>query len=140
MRGGAGVSAPNPAAALLALSAAADSLDAARERIARGDFPGAFSDSRNAIRFASSAVLLREGAMSDSAEGVAHLLATRFPGRFPIEDWLDIESIPEEDSPGLYNIILAAMGRLKKAGEQEAHYALTVAESFVRAAVSEMSL
>ncbi len=139
-KGEVATAAPDPAAALLALSAADDSLHAARERLAGGDYPGSFADSKNAIRFASSSLLMREGFVGETAEGVAGFLARRFPGEFPTDAWLDLERIPDEDSPGLYNILLSAMGRLKKAGEQEAIHALHVAESFVRAAKSEMGL
>ena len=130
------IAAPNPAAALLAMSAASDSIGAARERLARGDFHGSFVDSKNAIRFTSSALLLREGFVSDTAEGVAAYLASSHPGRFPTEEWLELERIPDDDSPGLYNMLLSAMGRLKKAGEQEAIHALSDAESFIAAADS----
>jgi hypothetical protein len=132
--------APDWASALNALSLATDMLILAQERFSRGDYSGAFEYSRNAIRMASSSLLFRDGILSGSLEAtVAHLMK-HYPGVFPVDEWQRLEVIPATDSPGLYNMILSAMGKLKKTGEQEAKEAMKVAGSFITSANSEMGL
>jgi hypothetical protein len=129
---------PDMASALFALELASGMLDSARERFARQDYNGAFEESRNAVRMASSAILFRDGYVSDNLESTVSYLLQRYPGAFPVEGWQGLEDIPLEDTPGLFNMVLSAVGRLKKAGEQEASEALALAAAFVESAWAEM--
>jgi len=130
---------PNRAGALIALQSASDLLLLARELFSHGDFRGALLESRNAIRLSSSALLFSDGVVSDNLETTLAYLSERHPGALPIEEWHRLEEAPDEDSPGLYGMILAAMGKLKKTGRQEAKDAIALAESFILSASAEMS-
>ncbi len=129
---------PDTASAILALQLAAESLGEARARFSRRDYTAALELSRNAMRLASSALLFRDGCVCPTLESASSYLAWRYPGSFPLDEWERLESIPIEDSPGLYNMILSALGKLKKAGEQEATDALSAASIFIESARAEM--
>ncbi len=131
---------PNRAGALIALQSASDLLLLAREHFSHRDFRGALQESRNAIRLASSAVLFSDGVVSGNLESTLAYLSERHPGALPTEEWHRLEEAPDEDSPGLYGMLMAAMGKLKKTGRQEAKDAITLAESFIMSAGAEMSL
>jgi hypothetical protein len=137
---GAASIAPDLQSAINALGLASGMLILAEDCFAKEDYPAAFEHSRNAIRMASSALLFRDGIMSDSLEATAAHLLKRYPGVFPIDGWEQLEAIPLADSPGLYNMLLSLMGKLKKTGEQEAREAILVAGSFIMSANSEMGL
>ena len=131
---------PDPARALFALKMASETLMAANELYSRKEYAGAFVNSRDAIRLVSSALMFRDGYISDTFDGaIAHMLE-RYPGLFPVAEWQQIESFPLESAPGLLNLILRLLGRLKKPGEQEANQALKAASSFVESARAEMVL
>jgi len=138
--GEAAIVSPDRASAQNALRLASDLLSISRERFAEGDYPGAFEQSRNAIRMASAALLFKEGYLSDSLDATTAFLLKRYPGVFPVQEWLGLESMPAEGAPGLYNMILSAMGKIKKTGAQEAKEAILVAESFFMSAESELGL
>lgn len=129
---------PNHTSAMNALRLASGLLLIARESLANKDYPAALEQSRNAIRMASAAILFRDGHVSDSLDATASFLLRRYPGVFPIEEWLNLESLGGENSPGLYNMIMSAMGKIKKTGEQEAREAVLVAESFATSAEMEL--
>ena len=129
---------PDMASAVFALERASYMLESARERFGRRDYPGAFEESRNAIRMASSAMLFRDGYVSENLETTVSYLVQRYPGAFPVEEWQRLEDVPMEDTPGLYNMILGAMGKIKKTGEQEAMEAMALADAFIGSARAEM--
>jgi hypothetical protein len=130
---------PDRASALVALYSASDLLTLAKERFSHRDFHGAVIESRNAIRLASSALLFSEGVVSGSLDATLAYLIEHHPGALPIDEWQRLEETPDADSPGLYNIILGAMGKLKRTGEQEANEAIIVAEAFIASARAEIS-
>jgi hypothetical protein len=131
---------PDRASAAFALATASELLVLANERLGRGDFRGSFEESRNAIRMASSAILFRDGYIADSLDSTLIYLLKHYPGILPLDDWQRLEQMPAYDSPGLYNMLLAAMGKLKKTGEQEAKEAVMVAGAFIESARAEMGL
>lgn len=131
---------PDRASAAFALAAASELLTLARVRLGRKDFSGSFEESRNAIRMASSAILFRDGYVADSFDSTLLYLLKHYPGMLPLDDWQRLEQIPAYDTPGLYNMLLSAMGKLKKTGEQEAKQAVVVAEAFIASARAEMGL
>ncbi len=130
--------APDHASALFALDAAAGLLALAHNHMQRGEFKSSLVESRNAIRMASSALLFRDGIVADSLDTALQYLLRKYPGLLPLEGWQRLESLPDEDAPRLYNLLLSAMGRLKKTGEQEAKEALGIAELFIGSARAEM--
>ncbi len=131
---------PDRIGAVSSLQLASDLLLSAKERFERKDFEGAFEDSRNSVRASSAAIMLQDGYVSDSLDATIAFLSRRYPGVFPVEDWLRLESAPVENGPGLYNMLLSAMGSFKKTREQEAKSAIMVAGSFISSARSEMGL
>ncbi|MFH0884378.1 MAG: hypothetical protein V1861_01570 [Candidatus Micrarchaeota archaeon] len=131
---------PDRASALVALHTASDLLLLAREHYSHGNFREAAIESRNAIRLASSALLFSDGVVSASLDSTLTYLFERHPGALPLDDWQRLEETPDADSPGLYILLLAAMGKLKRTGEQDAKEAIIVAEAFIASAMAEMSL
>jgi UTP-glucose-1-phosphate uridylyltransferase len=131
---------PDRARAAGALSLASGMLAAAGESLQAGDFAHAVEESRNAIRMASYAVLLGDGVVVGTLEATTAALSSRHPGVFPLGEWAALEEAAVVETPGLYNMILTAMGMVKKTGEQEAREAIRVAGMFVTSAQSEMGL
>jgi hypothetical protein len=129
---------PDIARAMYAIDLASELLDSAREKYGKEDFRGAFEDCRNAMRLASSAVLFRDGFVSDSLEATASYLLQRYPGIFPVEEWYRMEESAFEGGYGLYYLLLKAAGKVRKTGEQEAAEALSVAGVFLESAMEEI--
>ncbi|MCI0503388.1 hypothetical protein L0Y65_01605 [Candidatus Micrarchaeota archaeon] len=138
--GEAAIVSPDRISAMNALALASDLLASAQERYARNDFSGAFEDSLNSVRAASAALLMQDGYVGDSLDATTAFLQKRYPGIFPVEEWLRLENTPIENGPGLYNMIFSAMGKFKKSREQVARQAIRVAGVFISAAQSEMGL
>ncbi|HSB47699.1 MAG TPA: hypothetical protein VLD37_06830 [Candidatus Bilamarchaeum sp.] len=128
---------PDYASALIALNAATDLLESAREKMTHDDLPGALENSRDAIRLASSALLFRDGYVAGSLEDTASYLSKRYPGVFPLADWDTLE-VAASGRVTLYKLLLSAMGKIKKDAREEAGRALTTAEAFISSARSEL--
>jgi hypothetical protein len=129
---------PDVAGALYAVTLAGDLLESAGDKFSRKDYPGAFEDSRNAMRLASSALLLRDGYVSDSLETTISYLFQRYPGELPLDEWHRFEEAAYGSGYGLYFMILKAMGKVKKTGEQEAYEAMSTAMAFINSTRAEM--
>lgn len=125
---------PDKTSALFALDLASEALLSARERFFRGEYRVSLEESRNAMRLASSALMFRDGYVGGSLDAAVFYISRRYPGMFPVEAWESVERIPVEDTPGLYNMVLSALGRLRKAGEKEARDAIVIAEMFLESA------
>jgi len=136
----AAIIAPNRIGAAGALRLASEMLSAARERLGARDYAGSIEESRNAIRMASSALLMQEGLVMGTLEATAAYISHHYPGAFPLQEWVALENMASETAPGLYSMILEAMGKVKKTDEQDAREAIRVAESFVSSAESELGL
>lgn len=130
----------NLAGALIALESASGQLALAKEKLAHRDYNGAIMESRDAMRLSSSALLYSEGIVSGSLDETLSYLSGRHPGALPFDGWQRAEWIADAVSPGLYNALLSAMGRLKKTGRQQAEEAVNCAEAFVAFAHSELSI
>lgn len=133
-------SAPDSARAILAVRLASDVLDAARQRYELKDFEGALESSRDSVRLSSSALLFRDGYISDTLDGTLDYLSHRYPGVFPLEGWRRMESAIVGGGRGLYAILMEAFGKAKKAGEEDARDAIAVASAFLKSAQSEMRI
>jgi len=129
---------PDPAGAMFALKMASEHLSSASILFSKKEFHGAFESSRNAIRLASSAVMVRDGYISGTLEGTVGYLLQRYPGAFPVERWEHVESVRIDAGNGIYSMILGSLGKLKKAGEQDASEALAIASSFLETARAEL--
>jgi len=130
----------DPASAIFALKMASETLDVANEMYSRNDYNESFERSRDAIRLVSSALMFRDGYVSDTLEGSIAYLLERYPGMFPVEAWERIESFQSDHGTGILAFILRILGKVNKAGAQEAKDALRAASSFVDSARAEMVL
>jgi hypothetical protein len=128
---------PDYASALIALNAASDLLESAREKLLHDDLPGALESSRDAIRMATSALLFRDGYVAASLEATADYLSKKYPGIFPLGEW-DIVEVAASGRITLYKFLLSAMGKLKKSDRQEADRAVETAETFIQTARMEL--
>jgi hypothetical protein len=128
---------PDYASALIALNAASDLLESARERMGHEDPQGALENSRDAIRLASSAILFRDGYVAGSLEDTANYISKRYPGVFPLSDW-DVIEVAASGHVSLYKLLLLAMGKIKKNDKDDASKAITTAEAFIASARSEL--
>src|SRR4030095_7106726 len=131
---------PDLASALYAMDLALEMLQSAKEKLSKEDYRGAFDASKNAVRLASSAVMFRDGYVSDNLESTAAYLLQKYPGDFPVEEWHKLEEMTIEGGYGLYYMIMKAMGKVKKAGEAEAIEAFEVANHFIQSALGEIHI
>jgi len=129
---------PDFASAVLALDLASNMLDQAKEKFERGDFAGSMEDSRNAVRVATSAILFKDGFVSDSFESTLNHLLKNYPGAFPLEEWRKLEISAPENGYGLYHMMVVALRMVKKADEDEAGKAIAIAAMFINSARAEM--
>ncbi|MEW6721966.1 MAG: hypothetical protein AB1324_01755 [Candidatus Micrarchaeota archaeon] len=123
---------------MMELGLAMAMLDSARVRAGRQDYLSALADCKNAIRLASSALLRRDGCVCESLEETISYLAGRYPGSLPLNEWRGLEEALVEGGHGLYNMLMEAMGKVKKAGPEEAYGAIGIAEQFIARAREEM--
>jgi hypothetical protein len=72
-----------------------------------------------------------------SLEETAGYLSRKYPGAFPLADW-DMIEVSATGHTTLYQLLLRAMGKIKKPGREEADKALSIAEAFIQKASSEM--
>lgn len=128
---------PDMASAIYAVSIAADMLESAKERFSEGDLQGALENSRDAIRIASSAVLFRDGYITDDFDKTVRYLSRRYDSIFPLREWERVEMTYLGEG-GLYNIILKAVGKQRKSDEEKVHDAVAVAERFIETARREL--
>ncbi|MFH0737643.1 MAG: hypothetical protein V1827_03750 [Candidatus Micrarchaeota archaeon] len=129
---------PDPAGAIFALKIAAEHLSSASASFSSKEFHIAFESSKNAIRLASSAVMARDGYISGTLDGTIGYLLQRYPGAFPLERWEHVESLRIDSGSGLYVMLMGSLGKLKKAGEQDAKEALAIASAFLETARAEL--
>jgi len=124
--------------AVLALDLASSLLDVARERFLQGDYHGSLEQSRDAIRVASSAILFKDGYVSASFESTLNYFLKNYPGAFPLDEWRELETAYTEY--GLFSMIMKALKKEKKAGEDEANAAIAAASAFITCAKARMGL
>lgn len=125
---------------MFALRMASETLEAANDLYSRKDYNEAFERSRDAIRLVSSALMFRDGYLSDTLEGSTTYLLERYPGMFPVDAWERIERFQTDHGTGILAFIFRILGKVNKAGAQEAKDALKAAASFVESARAEMVL
>jgi uncharacterized protein (UPF0332 family) len=128
------VSRPNPVGAVMALDAAADLLASAADKLAMGDYEGAFSDARNSMRLASSALLLRDGYVAVTLEATVSYLEERYTGMVPMESWMEMETAFPGETAGIMGRLLGALGKNKRIDRESTEQALAAARSFLRSA------
>jgi uncharacterized protein (UPF0332 family) len=129
---------PDLAGAVFAISIASEMLNNARERFARSDYTGALEESRNSMRMASSALLLKNGHMAGSFEATAAYLSRCYPGRFPLRTWYRAETTVIHKQGGLYGMLAGAIGKATKNLQQDANDAINAADGFLDAVRREM--
>ena len=122
---------PDRTRAVFAINAASHILDVARERFYCRDYRGAFQESKNAIRMASSALLFRDGYIASTLDATLMHMEENYLNQLPIEEWQSLESMITGVGPGLLNLIIRLTGKDKKTGRAEAGMALMVAERFL---------
>ncbi len=118
---------PDRLSAIYALSSASMLLDEARYNYDRGDFMGAVTSSRDAMRMASSALLFNDGYIAPTFEATLVYLSRKYPGRLPLDGWKAAES------PSFAGRLTIIMGG-KRFLQQEAEKALESAGTFVKEA------
>lgn len=121
--------APDVETAFRALEAAAEMVAMASEKLEKKDYPGAFDQSRDAVRVAASALLFKDGRIAQTLEATSGYIDRRYPERFRLKDWHWMEKTVSGDGPGLLNMLIRAMG--KGAGEREARRAVDIATEFL---------
>jgi hypothetical protein len=124
----------NPAQAF---SLAAEMLEIARERFSEGDLQAALDGSRDCIRLASSAILFRDGYVTDDFGKTVQYLSRRYDSIFPLREWERVE-MTYLGSGGMYKMILKMMGKTIRSDQELVDEALTVAQRFVETARREL--
>jgi HEPN domain-containing protein len=129
--------APDAASAAHAFDLAADMLSLAKELFSEGDLQAALQHSRDSMRLASSAILFRDGYVTDDFDKTVRYLSRRYDSIFPLRDWERVE-MTYLGTGGLYNMILKAMGKQRKSDREMVAEALSIAERFVETARMEL--
>ena len=120
---------PDFASALLAFEVAEGLLVSAKNYLDNENFPEALSESKNAIRTAASALLLKEGYVASTLESTISYLEHNHPSALPVENWRIVENM---NVSGLFSII---MKLLKKSTDQgDVNKAILIAEEFLNSA------
>ena len=119
---------PNRIKAIEAVNLASELLEQARIYFEEGNYEECMNRSRDAVRVASSALLFGDGFVASTFEDTLEYIKTRYPAKFPINDWMRLENVSIID--GIKYLLLS---REKK--KEEARYALTTAERVVGAVI-----
>jgi hypothetical protein len=120
-----------------AMALAGDLLSAAKERYSSGDLQSALEGSRDAIRVASSAILFRDGYITDDFDKTVRYLSRRYDGLFPLRDWERVEMTYLGEG-GVYNMLLRMMGMRRRSDSEMVRAALDVAERFIETTRREL--
>ncbi|MDD5171508.1 MAG: hypothetical protein PHF60_00545 [Candidatus ainarchaeum sp.] len=129
---------PDLAGAVFAINLASEMLNNARERFERKDYAGALEESRNSMRMASSALLLKNGHLAGSLEATIAYLSRYYPGRFPVRSWYKAETTVIRKGGGLYGMMVGVLDKATRDLEQEANDAINAADSLLDAVRREM--
>ncbi len=128
---------PAPASASYAADLAESVLAEAKQAFSSGDYTLALAHSKDAIRLASSAVMLRDGYITDDFDKTVVYLSRRYGPAFPTRGWEKVE-MTYLGGGGLYNAILRALGRKILSDRELVSEAISVAESFIQSARKEV--
>ncbi len=128
---------PDPSSASYAADLAESVLLEAKDAFALGDYNLALSQAKDAIRLASSAVMFRDGYITDDFDKTVVYLSKRYGPAFPIKGWEKVE-MTYLGGGGLYNAILRALGRKVLSDQELVSEAISVAETFIAASRREM--
>jgi len=131
---------PDTTGARFAANAALDLLAMARERLDNRDYVEAFRGSKDAIRMASSALLLNDGYVASTFEATLRCIEERHSGQLPIDEWQYLENMLTGEGPGLLNLIVRLAGKNMKTGKHEASQAIAIAERFVASVMAIIEL
>jgi uncharacterized protein (UPF0332 family) len=118
---------PDLVSAIHALRAASELLNSATSKFNERDYHAAFLDSRDAMRTAASALLLKDGYIAGTFEVACLHLSKRY--NLHIDDWHAIENTITGDGPGLFNMIMKQF--TKKKTKKEAKKAMDAATRFL---------
>lgn len=124
------VSRPDPQGAMVALATAAGLLESAQSGFARRDYDSSFTDARDSIRLASSAILMRDGYVATSLDATTYYLDGRYAGMLPLDSWTEMETSFSGEA-GMTSLLLRALGKNKKPDKENTEQALAVAGSFL---------
>ncbi len=123
---------PDRSSALRAIEVASDMISHASSGLKEKKYLETFNHSRDAMRFAASAILLKDGKSADTLDETMLYLKKAYPNDIPIEGWSAIESQIIGSDPGLLNLIIRLIGKInKKSAEDDARYALATAIDFL---------
>jgi len=123
---------PDRSSALRAIDVASDMLKHASSGLKEKKYLETFNHSRESMRFAASAILLKDGKSADNLDEAMFYLKKHYPNDISIEGWRSIESQIIGSDPGLLNLIIRLIGKIKKtSAEDDAIYALTTALEFL---------
>jgi len=125
---------PDPAGATAALATASDLLESARDCYARGDYATAFTDARDCMRMASSAILMRDGYVATTLEASVAYLESRYAGKVPVDSWERMETAFPGETIGVMNALMSALGKSRKPDRENTGEALGAAERFLASA------
>ncbi|MBN1170478.1 hypothetical protein JXA56_05620 [Candidatus Micrarchaeota archaeon] len=120
---------PDYIQASIAINAASEMLNSAKEKMKFRDYGNSFEDARNVIRIAVSALMFKDGMIVQTFDATIQYLNEKYPETFPVEKWKSIEKTMTGEGPGLVNRIIEIIG--KKPREADAGDAVKVANEFL---------
>jgi len=121
---------PDLVSAYVAMDVAAEMLNSAIEKYHNKTYEEAFIDSRNSVRVAASAILLKDGCIASTFDSTIRYLEPRYSNILPLDSWSDLEAIQAEGD-GIIYFLLKVIGKIKKPNRQQAKKAIITAEQFL---------
>lgn len=128
---------PDLAGAILATHIASEMLVSAREKYGSRTYEDSVSDSRDAIRIAASAVLLKDGYVASTFEATYDYLLRHYKDRLSLTPWHSMEKSSWGDGHGIIYRILKVIGIIREVDKKQAKEAIATAEKFLHS-VSQM--
>jgi len=121
---------PDLASAYVAMDVATEMLNSAIDKYHHKTYGEAFIESRNSVRIAASALLLKDGFIASTFDATIRYLEPRYSNVLPLDSWSEIESIKAEGE-GIIYLFLKLIGKIKKPNRQQAKKAIITAEQFL---------
>jgi uncharacterized protein (UPF0332 family) len=122
---------PDLAGAAMAAELALEILESARGKLDTESYEDAYDGSRDSIRTAASALLMKDGYVASTFEATHSYISKHYPGRIHLGPWESMEKNSWGGNKGILYQLLKIIGIIKKTDEQQAKQAITAAEEFL---------
>jgi len=120
---------PEPYKAMHAIETAKELLEAADEKLDKGEYEDAYANALNSMRMASSALMFMDGEIAQTLETATEYIQKRY-SKVPVEGWKDAE-YQDPMKKGLWERLLELFGFRRKDDKALATKVVGIAKIFV---------